>query len=425
MTGVLFGTFAGLVLLNVPIAISLGLATVIALAVSGTAPMVVVAQRMFTATDSFPLMAIPFFMIAGSLMERGGISRRLINLANTMVGTLPGGLALVAVLASMFFAAISGSGPATVAAIGSIMIPAMARQGYDRGFATAVQASGGFIGVIIPPSIPMITYGVVAGASIGGLFLGGFIPGILMGIALMIVAYIISKKRNYIGVERATFKQVAVAFKESLLALLMPVIILGGIYGGIFTPTEAGNVAVVYGLIVGIFVYKELKWQDLRAVFRTSAINTSIVMLIIATASAFGLLLTRQMIPVQIAEFFLSLTKSPYVLLLLINILLLIVGTFMETNAAIIILAPIFLPIITRMGIDPIHFGLIMVVNLAIGMITPPLGVNLFVGCGIAQITIERLVKAIWPFLLASIVVLFLITYIPGLVMWLPKLFMP
>lgn len=425
MTGVLFGTFAGLVLLNVPIAISLGLATVIALAVSGTAPMVVVAQRMFTATDSFPLMAIPFFMIAGSLMERGGISRRLINLANTMVGTLPGGLALVAVLASMFFAAISGSGPATVAAIGSIMIPAMARQGYDRGFATAVQASGGFIGVIIPPSIPMITYGVVAGASIGGLFLGGFIPGILMGIALMIVAYIISKKRNYIGVERTTFKQVAVAFKESLLALLMPVIILGGIYGGIFTPTEAGNVAVVYGLIVGIFVYKELKWQDLRAVFRTSAINTSIVMLIIATASAFGLLLTRQMIPVQIAEFFLSLTKSPYVLLLLINILLLIVGTFMETNAAIIILAPIFLPIITRMGIDPIHFGLIMVVNLAIGMITPPLGVNLFVGCGIAQITIERLVKAIWPFLLASIVVLFLITYIPGLVMWLPKLFMP
>ncbi len=425
MTGVLFGTFAGLVLLNVPIAISLGLATVIALAISGSAPMVVVAQRMFTATDSFPLMAIPFFMIAGSLMERGGISRRLINLANTLVGTLPGGLALVAVLASMFFAAISGSGPATVAAIGSIMIPAMARQGYDKGFATAVQASGGFIGVIIPPSIPMITYGVVAGASIGSLFLGGFIPGILMGVALMIVAYFISRKHNYVGVERATSQQVAVAFKESLLALLMPVIILGGIYGGIFTPTEAGNVAVVYGLVVGMLVYKELKWRDLRVVFRTSAINTSIVMLIIATASAFGLLLTRQMIPVQIAEFFLSLTKSPYVLLLLINIMLLIVGTFMETNAAIIILAPIFLPIVTQMGIDPIHFGLIMVVNLAIGMITPPLGVNLFVGCGIGQITIERLVKAIWPFLLASIVVLFLITFIPGLVLWLPRLFIP
>ncbi|GAW93784.1 TRAP transporter large permease [Calderihabitans maritimus] len=422
MTAILFGVFAILVLLNVPVAVSLGLATITAIAATNTVPLMVVAQKLFTATDSFPLMAIPFFMIAGSLMEKGGISRRLIRFANALVGSLPGGLALVTVLASMFFAAISGSSPATVAAIGSIMIPAMVRQGYAKDFATATQASSGYIGVIIPPSIPMVTYGVVTGASIGALFMAGFVPGILIGAALMTVAFVIAKKNGYVGEQRANFKEVWTAFKDAFLALLMPVIILGGIYGGVFTPTEAANVAVIYGLVVGMFVYRELKWSDIPAVLRASAISTAMVMLIIATASAFGLLLTREMIPNKIANFFIGITDSKLILLILINLMLLVVGTFMETNAAIIILAPIFFPVIIQMGIDPIHFGVIMVINLAIGMITPPLGVNLFVACGLTKLPIERIIKANWAYLFVSLAVLALITYFPALSLWLPNL---
>ncbi|MBZ4688582.1 MAG: C4-dicarboxylate transporter, DctM subunit [Clostridia bacterium] len=422
MSYILFGVFAILIILNVPVAVSLGLATLAAIAATKTVPLMVVAQKMFTATDSFPLMAIPFFMIAGSLMEKGGISRRLIRFANSLIGSLHGGLALVTVMASMFFAAISGSSPATVAAIGSIMIPAMVRQGYSHDFATATQASSGYIGVIIPPSIPMVTYGVVTGASIGTLFMAGFIPGLVIGAALMLVAYLISRKRGYVGEKRASFKEVLIAFKDAALALLMPVIILGGIYGGIFTPTEAANVAVVYGFIVGFFIYKELKLKDIPEVLRTSAISTAMVMLIIATATAFGLLLTREMIPTKIANFFISVTESKIMLLVLINLMLLVVGTFLETNAAIIILAPIFYPVITQMGIDPIHFGIVMVINLAIGMITPPLGVNLFVACGITKLSIERVIKANWLYLFISLAALALLTYIPAISLWLPNL---
>ncbi|WP_366924416.1 TRAP transporter large permease [Metallumcola ferriviriculae] len=422
MSLILFGVFALLIILNIPVAVSLGLATLITIAATDTVPLMVVAQKMFTATDSFPLMAIPFFMIAGSLMEKGGISRRLIKFANTLIGSFHGGLALVTVMASMFFAAISGSSPATVAAIGSIMIPAMVKQGYSHDFATATQASSGYIGVIIPPSIPMVTYGVVTGASIGSLFMAGFLPGMLIGASLMLVAYLISRKQGYAGDSRATSREVFAAFIDAILALLMPIIILGGIYGGIFTPTEAANVAVVYGFIIGFFVYKELKWKDIPGVLRASAISSSMVMLIIATATAFGLLLTREMIPAKIASFFISFTDSTLVLLILINIMLLVVGTFLETNAAIIILAPIFYPVIVQMGIDPVHFGVIMVINLAIGMITPPLGVNLFVACGITKLSIERVIKANWLYLLISLVALGVITYIPAISLWLPTL---
>lgn len=422
MTFILFAVFGLLVALNTPIAISLGMAAIVAVFVSGSVPVLVIAQKLFTATDSFPLMAIPFFMVAGSLMERGGISRRLIRLAKALVGSISGGLALVTVMASMFFAAISGSSPATVVAIGSIMIPAMISQGYSKTFATATQASSGYIGVIIPPSIPMITYGVVTGSSIGSLFMAGFIPGIIIGLGLMLVAYFTAKSKGYIGDKKTNLHEVLIAFKESILALLMPVIILGGIYGGIFTPTEAANVAVVYGIVVGVFVYKELKWPDITAILKMSAISTAMVMLIIATASAFGLLLTREMVPQMIANFFMGITDNKLVLLLLINILLLIVGTFMETNAAIIILAPIFFPVITQMGIDPIHFGIVMVINLAIGMITPPLGMNLFVACGLTKLPIEPVVKANWAYLVASLVVLMIITYIPVLSLLLPNL---
>lgn len=422
MSTVLFGVFVLMVALNVPIAASLGLAAIASIVVSKSVPLIVVGQKLFASIDSFPLMAIPFFMIAGNLMERGGISKRLITFANTMLGSFTGGLALVGILASMFFAAISGSSAATVAAIGSIMIPAMVRHGYSKEFATATQATAGFIGVIIPPSIPMVTFGVVTGTSIGGLFMAGFTPGILCGLLLMVVAYFVSKKNHYVGEKKASLAEMFAAFKESILALLMPIIILGGIYGGIFTPTEAANVAVVYGLAIGLFVYRELNWADIPLILKDSAISSAMVMLIIATASVFGLILTREAIPAQIAELFLGLTSNPMMLLLLINLMLLVVGTFMETNAAIIILAPIFFPVTLQLGIDPVHFGIIMVANLAIGMITPPLGVNLFVACGISKLTIEQLVKANWKYLYISLVWLALITIFPSLSLWLPKL---
>lgn len=425
MGTILFSCFAILALLNIPIAIVLGLSSVIALALASNIPLMVVAQRMFTAADSFPLMAIPFFMMAGALMEGGGISRRLINLANKLVGSITGGLALVGILTCMFFAAISGSGPATVAAIGSILVPAMVDAGYDRGFASAVMASAGAIGVIIPPSIPMVTYGVVGGVSIGSIFLGGVGAGLLVGLSLMIVSYIISKKRGYHGQsEKFSISAVVKATIDAFWALLMPVIILGGIYGGIFTPTEAAAVAVVYGLVVGFFVYRELKLKDLPKVFVNTAVSTSVVMFIISTAQVFGWILTSERIPDAIAQAFIGFSENPYIILLLINVLLLIVGCFMETNAAIIILAPIFLPLLVKLGIDPIFFGIVMVVNLAIGMVTPPLGVNLFVACGISNITLERISKAVLPLMAAMIIALLLITYIPDISMFLPRIVM-
>lgn len=425
MTGILFGSFAILVILGLPIAVVLGLSSILALSISSKIPLMVVAQRMFTASDSFPLMAIPFFMMAGSLMETGGISKRLINLANKIVGGLPGGLALVGIVTCMFFAAISGSGPATVAAIGSILIPAMVEAGYDIGFAAAVMAAAGAIGVIIPPSIPMVTYGVVGGVSIGSIFLGGFGSGIVVGLSLMIVAYVISKARGYKGSEKRTsLIDLLKAVKDAFWALLMPVIILGGIYGGIFTPTEAAAVAVVYGFIVGFFIYRELKVKDLPKIFVNTAVSTSVVMFIISTAQVFGWIMTSQRIPEAIARSFINLSNNPYVILLLVNILLLIVGCFMETNAAIIILAPIFIPLMIKIGVDPILFGIVMVVNLAIGMITPPLGVNLFVACGIGKLTLERISKAVVPFILAMVIALMLVTYIPDISMFLPKMLM-
>ncbi len=418
----LFGGFALLVIASVPIAVSLGLSTIIAIHITEAVALQVVAQRMFTAVDNFALMAVPFFMIAGAVMERGGISRRLIKFANSLVGSLFGGFALVTILASMFFAAISGSSPATVAAIGAIMIPAMVKNGYEEAFATATQASAGYIGVIIPPSIPMITYGVVTGTSIGALFMAGFIPGMLIGLSLAIVAVVTARKRNYRGeMKKTNMADVGAAFKDAIWALLMPIIILGGIYGGIFTPTEAANIAVVYGLLIGFFVYKELNLQDIPKILRGAAISSSLVFMIISTASAFGLILTREQIPTQVAQFLLQITENPILMLMILNVLLLVVGTFMETNAAIIILAPILYPAISALGIDPVHFGIIMVVNLAIGMITPPLGVNLFVAASMRKMQIEKLINANWWYLFASIVALLIITYFPIISLWLPS----
>lgn len=424
MAGLIFGVFAVLVLLNVPIAYSLILSSIVYILVTHSVPIHVVAQKMFTAVDTFPIMAVPFFMIAGNLMDKGGISKRLINLANKMVGSVYGGLGMVAIIASMFFAAISGSGPATVAAIGSIMIPAMIKDKYDPPFATALQATSGYIGVIIPPSIPMVTFGVVTGVSIGSLFLAGFLPGLLIGFALMLWTWWVARKRNYISNQKTSLKELGIAFRDAFWALLMPVIILGGIYGGIFTPTEAANVAVVYAIVIGIFVYKELSWKEIDQIFRKSAVSSAIVLTIISTAAVFGLILTREMIPNQVAEWMMGIAQDKYTLLFLINVMLLVVGTFMETNAAIIILAPIFFPIVTQMGIDPIHFGLLMVVNLAIGMITPPLGVNLFVASSMTKIPIDKIVRDNWGYLFASLVALALISYVPEIALFLPKLLM-
>lgn len=408
---------------SVPIAISLGTASAIAIYFASDMPIVAIIQRLFSSMDLFPLMAIPFFILAGSLMESGGISKRLINFASALVGQLQGGLAAVAVVTSLFFAAISGSSPATVAAIGSILIPAMIAKGYHKDFAAAVQSVSGSLGVIIPPSIPIILYGVTAEVSVGELFIAGIFPGLLIGLSLLIAVLIFSKLKGYKGGSSFTFKEQLLAFKEASLALFMPVIILGGIYGGIFTPTEAAVVAVFYAFFVGFFVYKELNLKNLMGIFTKSALTTSIIMIIIANAGVLGWILTRERVPQLVAESFLQFTESPILFLILINVLLLFIGMVFETSAAIIILAPILAPIAVMVGIDPVHFGIIMVVNLAIGMVTPPVGVNLFVAAPIADTSLERLSRAVLPFFLILIVNVLVISFVPSISTFLPSLF--
>ncbi|GHV34993.1 hypothetical protein FACS1894187_06750 [Synergistales bacterium] len=421
-------SFAILVVIGAPIAIVLGMSSVTAIFFGSNLPLTVVAQRMFTAADSFPMLAIPLFMIAGSLMDSGGISKRLINLAIKLVGSFTGGLALVGILTCMFFAAISGSGPATVAAIGGIMIPYMVKAGYDRGYSSAVMSLAGAIGIIIPPSIPMVTYAIVASVSVKTLFTSGFGPGVVVGLSLMVTAWWIAKDRGY-GGEKQKFSlhEVSKAFGQAIWALLMPVIILGGIYGSIFTPTEAAGVAVVYAFFIGLFVYRELDFAAVYRILVDSAVTTAMIMLIVCTAQVFGWLMTSSRIPDAIAKAVLSWTNSKFSILMIINMLLLITGCVMETNAAIIILTPILLPIVTQLGVNPVHFGIIIITNLAIGMSTPPLGVNLFVACGISQragerLTIEQITKAAFPFIVANIIALLLITYIEPISLWIPRL---
>jgi len=423
MTAVLFVSLLICFVLGVPIAFSLGVASVATLQFASNLPLTLAAQRLFTGTDSFPLMAIPFFMLAGELMESGGISRRLFDFAHALVGFVAGGLAMVAVVAAMFFAGISGAAAADTAAVGAVSIPAMIRKGYHKGFAAAVQSAGGSIGVIIPPSIPMIIFGVVGGVSIGKMFLGGFVPGAIIGISLMAVSYFMAKKAGY---ERENFlglRTIGRTFFGAFWALLMPIIILGGILGGIFTPTEAAVVAAVYGAIVGFGIYRELRLRDLPKILAKAAISTSTVMLLIATANIFGWILTAERVPQNVAAYLVSLTTSPAVLYALILMCLLVVGTFMETSASLIILTPVFLPVIQQFGIDPVHFGVIMVTALAIGMLTPPLGICLFISCNIAHIQLSEIIRYIFPFLVVMIGVLLLMTYVPDIIMFIPNMF--
>ena len=392
---VLFGSMFVLMFLSVPIGIVLGASVIITLLYTGTIPLLMVAQNAFAALDSFPLLAIPFFILAGSLMGYGGISRRLVMLAEALIGAITGGLAMVTITACMFFAAISGSAPATVSAIGSFMIPAMKEKRYDEDFAAALTAIAGSIGAIIPPSIPFVLYGVISGASIGELFISGIVPGILVGIALMIVSYFIAKKRNWmVSTERIPLLQ---ALRESIWALFVPIIILGGIYGGIFTPTEAAVVASVYALVIGKFVYKELDFKVMYEAFKEASLVNGATSFMIGFSMSFAAFITMEQIPVKITEMMLSISSSTIVILLLINILLLIVGCFVDTISATIVLTPILLPIVTKLGMDPVHFGLQMVIAFCIGYVTPPYGCNLFVASAISNVSVIRISKAVLP----------------------------
>ena len=394
----------------------MGLASFLALYVDGSVPLLLLVQRMFTGSDSFTLLAIPLFMIAGRLMEWGGISKRLINLSMNVVGGMWGGLGNVAVLACMFFAAISGSAPATVVAIGSIMVPAMVKDGYDKAFSVALLAAAGIIGVIIPPSILFVSYGVSLGTSIGKLFVAGVIPGFFMGISLMLVCYITARKRGWKSHIQPTFKGFLQALGESFWGLLMPVIILGGIYSGLFTPTESAAVACVYSVFVGMCIYRELSLKNLYISLYEAGTTSAMVLLIIATATAMGWILTTEQIPVRVAESLSNLAQSKYSLLLFLNLMLLVTGCLMEPNAAIIILGPIFLPLLQQAGIDLVHFGVVMVVNMAIGMLTPPLGVNLFVAQSLQkEVSIKHIVVAALPMLGILLLNLLLFTYVPAL----------
>ncbi|HPK31368.1 TRAP transporter large permease [Ottowia sp.] len=400
--------------LSVSVAVSIGLASIVGIQVNH-ANMLISVKEIFNAVNKFPLAAIPFFILAGNLMETGGISRRLVDFAKSIVGGVQGGLPMTCVLTCMIFAAVSGSSVATTFAIGAILIPALVEHGYPKSYAAALQATSAELGVIIPPSIPMILYGVAAEVSIGELFIAGFGPGILISGALMVFVWIYCKWKGWgknDGDGRLGFWT---ATRKAAWALLMPVIILGGIYGGVFTPTEASAVAVLYALIVGMLIYREIGLQDLAAVLRKSVISSAVIMFIIANAGLFAFLITRAGVPDAIGHWLEQTLQSPHWFLLGVNAALFVIGMFIETSAAIIVLGPILAPVAMHFGVDPVHFGLIMVVNLALGMITPPFGVNLFAACTVAKIPLEQIIKHLIPFVLVVLACLMIITYVPEL----------
>lgn len=421
IASILFISFAVLLLLNVPIALSLGVSSLIAM-LAAELPMDMYPMQIYANISKFTLLAIPFFMLAGNTMEKAGISEKLINLANAFVGHKRGGLAIVGVITSCFFAAISGSGPATVASLGVIIIPAMINAGYSKGMSSALMATAGGIGVIIPPSIPFVIYGAIAGVSIGKIFMAGIVPGLLMGAALIIASLFLVKKMDIEPQPKASGKEKWVALKEAFWGLMMPVIILGGIYGGFFTPTEAAAVAAVYGILVGMLVYKKLKITDLHDLMVESAVGSAVVMFIVAAAGLFAWFCTTTGISDMASEALLAVSGSKFVFLLLVNIILLIAGCFLDAPSALYIFTPIMLPVATQLGYDPVALGVVMTVNLAIGMITPPVGVNLYVACGVSKISLGQISKSVVPYLIASLVVLFLITYIPEIILFLPNM---
>ena len=400
--------------LTVSVAVSIGLASVVGIQI-GNANMLISVKEMFNAINKFPLAAIPFFILAGNLMETGGISRRLVEFAKSIVGGVQGGLPMTCVLTCMIFAAVSGSSVATTFAVGAILIPALIKHGYPNTWAASLQATSAELGVIIPPSIPMILYGVSAEVSIGELFIAGVGPGLLIGGVLMLFVWAYSKYKGWgknDGDGRLSF---GAATLQASWALMMPVIILGGIYGGVFTPTEASAVAVFYALVVGVVIYREIKLKDLFNILRKSVLSSAVIMFIIANAGLFAFLITRAGVPDAIGHWLQDVLQSPVYFLLGVNLALFLIGMFIETSAAIIVLAPILAPVAMHFGVDPVHFGLIMVVNLALGMITPPFGVNLFAACTVARISLDRMIKDLIPFVLVILVCLMIVTYVPSL----------
>ena len=409
-------------LLGVPISFSLGIVTLAGLLGSGL-PLQVLVQRMFTGADNFAFVAIPLFILAGNLMAVGGISKRITSFADMLVGHWPGGLGMVAIVASMIFAAVTGSAIAATAAIGAILISEMIVKGYSRPYAAALVATAGSIGPIIPPSIPLVVYGVIVSSSIAKLFMGGVIPGILMGIFLMIANWRISKVRGYVGREKkAKWSEVRQGLRDAVLALLMPIIIIGGIVGGIFTPTESAAIAVAYALVLGGLIYRELSWRSLAKAFVDAAVTTGVILTVLMTANLFIWFMTVKMIPQSIAQSLLSVISSKWSALMVMNIILLIAGTFIDTTSAITIFVPLFLPLVQTFGIDLIHFGVMVAVNLTIGMCTPPLGVCLFVACEIADTTLTKMFKDLILMLIPLLILLALITYVPSTVLWLPNI---
>ncbi|WP_282026437.1 TRAP transporter large permease [Limimaricola cinnabarinus] len=413
MTALLFGALVVFLFIGVPVTFALGLAAVATIWQGDLMPLLIVPQEMIRATNSFPLLAIPFFILAGFLMQQGGISRRLVDLSNALVGRMTGGLAMVAIVTSLFFAAISGSGTATTAAVGSILIPAMIAKGYDRPYAASNQAASGALGVIIPPSIPLILYAVAANQSVGDMFIAGILPGIVVTLSLLIYAYFYARSHPNVQAETVDRTDLLQALKRGLLAIAMPILVLGGIYGGVFTPTEAAVVAVVYAFLIGFVVFRELRAVDLPGIFRDAAITSAVVLSIIAAAGLYGRIILSLQIPLRLSDFAIGAIESWVVFIILVNLLLLIVGMFLEAAAAILIFTPILLPIAVKFGFDPIHFGVIMVVNLAMGMFTPPVGLNLFVASQISGSSVAQLTRRIMPFVVIVFVNVLLLSFMP------------
>lgn len=422
---VLFIVLIIALVVNVPVGIAIGVSSLAAVLADGRLSSTYIVQQLVTSADSFPLMAIPLFILAGELMSAGGVSKRILNVCNVFFGRNTGGLAIVTVIVCMFFAAVSGSGPATVAAVGSMVVPTMLEKGYSKSFTLALIATAGSIGVVIPPSIPMVIYGVSTSTSISGMFMAGFLPGILIGIGLIICCYFYCKKQGWKGDDRRyTVKEKLAAVWDAKWALINPVIILGGIYAGIFTPTEAAAVAAVYAFICGTFIHRELNIKNIFDPIAASCSTTGTTMVIIGCATAFTKILTIQRIPDMITKGISGLTTNYVLILLLINLLLLIVGCFMDTTPAMMVLSPILLPIALSIGMNPIHFGVIMVVNLAIGFITPPLGINLFVAARVGREPLETVTSGIMRFMVVMLICLMLITFIPAISMLIPNAFM-
>lgn len=409
----IFVSLAVFLLLSVPIGVSIGLSVVVGMTFSDMLPYEFLIQKMVTSLDVFPLMAVPFFIMAGEIMQKGSMAQRLLAVSRSLVGHLTGGMAHISVLTSMFYGSLSGSAPATVAAVGGIMIPAMVKEKYSKSFATAVNTAAGCLGVIIPPSVPLIIYGTTAGVSVGDLFMAGVIPGLFVGACLMVCSYILAKKHGFTGrSERAPMSEIVSSFLASVPALMVPIIVLGGIYGGFTTPTEAGVIAVVYSFIVEGLFLRTLSLEKIKEVFKSTSLTTASIFLVVATATALGQILLFYNLPNQLVGILTGITENKYILILIILAFLLVMGTFMDALANILILTPLLLPVAKTLGFDPIHFGIIMIVCSSMGFLTPPVGVNLFVGCSISKISIERLSVAILPFLLTMVIALLSLTFL-------------